>query len=99
MAYKMSTARKVYIDPTDGKYYALFTGENVFSFTVTDTFPAGTIEIAHDQNSTALIPRIYTSTHEEMIPSDFRIIDENTIRITFDSAFSGKILLLFFTQL
>lgn len=89
--------RKVYIDPTTGKYYALFVGQNVSSLIVeSEYFPSGKVIIYHNQDSTALIPRLYTENNEELIPSDFKIINENRVDVYFDVAFSGTIKLLFF---
>lgn len=92
----MAKARKVYIDPQTNKYYALFVGENVKSFLVEDTFPSGDIRITHGQDSMAVIPRLYSSENEELWPTEFSIIDENEIEISFLEPFTGKIKLLFF---
>lgn len=95
----MAKARKVYIDPSTGKHYALFIGENVKSYIIQDTFPASTVEIVHNQNTNALIPRLYSSPeNEELLPNNFRIIDENTVQLSFSSTFTGTIKLLFFNN-
>lgn len=93
----MKNARRIYIDLTTGKYHALFIGENVFCYLVEDEFPAANLEIKHDLNTTALIPRIYTNSNEELIPEDFSIVDENTVKLKINSPFTGIIQLLFFT--
>lgn len=92
------TSRKIYIDPTTGKRYALFVNGNVHSITIeNDPFPNGEFIIEHGQNSTTIIPRLYTPQNEEVIPHNFKIIDRNTVSITFDLEFSGTIKLLFFS--
>jgi len=92
----MTKARKVYIDVTTGKYYALFLGEHVKSFLIEDSFPSGLIRIEHGEDTTAIIPRLYTNENEELLPPNFKIIDNDTVELNFVEPFTGKIKLLFF---
>lgn len=92
----MENSRRVYIDLTTGKYHALFIGGNVYAYVIEDEFPAATIEIRHNLDSTALIPRIYTTQNEELLPNNFVIVNENTIKLRIPSPFVGKIKLMFF---
>lgn len=91
----MQNARRVYIDLTTGKYHALFIGGNVYAYIIEDEFPVATIQIRHNLDTTALIPRIYNN-NEELTPENFSIIDENNVKLGISSPFTGTIKLMFF---
>lgn len=92
----MERARRIYIDLTTGKYHAMFIGGNVYAYIIEDEFPAVTIEIRHNLNTTALIPRMYSVQNEEIIPNNFSIVNENVVKLRISSPFTGKIQLMFF---
>lgn len=92
----MAQARKVYLDASTGKYYALYAGESVSSFVVEDGFPVGETIITHGKNTKKIIPRLYTDQQRELTPNNFKIVDSDNVSITFNEPFTGKIKLLFF---
>ena len=67
-----------------------------FVFVATDSSKVWNIE--HNGNSTNIFTQIYTNVGENILPDSINIIDQNNIRINFNTAQNGKAILLIFRE-
>ncbi len=71
--------------------------DSLFKFVEEFENKSGTFEVTHNLNNRFPFYVIYetsnNSLHEEVIPQEFKIIDENTVEITFPEAVTGKVVI------
>lgn len=64
----------------------------------TQNTDAATWTITHNLSSTQVIYMLFDLAGEQIIPDTFKIIDNNTVEVTFGIAMSGKLHLMYFVS-
>lgn len=87
----MSNFRRLYFEPLEGKYHALFLGDNINNDIIYDDFTSSPVTINHGRNTERILVSVFDDNKDEIFPDKVTIVDENTVEVHFSLAFSGKI--------
>ena len=87
--------RRLYFEPLQGKYHALFIGQNIKSFYSEGVF-SSSVDIEHSQSSRNVIVEVFDKEGSQIIPDAVKILDTDNVRVEFSEGFEGKIHLIVF---
>lgn len=91
----------VYMDITTGEYVLKTEVENLsgttFGVQFVQTTPSTTWTIAHGKYTNKFVPQIFDENMFAIVPDEIRIIDINTVEITFVEPQTGLANLIMFT--
>lgn len=92
----MSNYIEIYLDKTSGKLVAKSNagGGNTNGFTHEQTTPASIWTVTHSKNSLNLVYQVHDSLREHLIPDSFKIIDANTVEVSFGIPQTGFLQLI-----
>lgn len=97
----MSNLVPLHIDKDSGKVVAkpipgIGGATGAFGYVHEQITPVTTWTITHGGSTQQLIHRIFDSNYEEVIPDKFKIVDADTVEVTFSAPMSGIVHLIYF---